>query len=63
MFRMRDRAVFVTDEDEENLYSKKSRESLVEEGVLDSEEDAFMQGYEDGIQEQLEEEEEPLWVE
>jgi hypothetical protein len=32
---------------EESFYSKSKREKLVEEGALNSEEDGFMQGYEE----------------
>ncbi len=32
---------------DESIYSKKSRESMVEEDELTPEEEAFMQGYED----------------
>ena len=43
-------------EEDETLYHKEFREQLVEEGSLRNEEDAFMLGYEEGLEIQDEEE-------
>ena len=50
------------EEDEEDVYSSRAREKLVEEDTLNTDEDAFMLGYEKGLRE-IEEEEEELWEE
>ncbi len=40
---------------DESFYTKKKRASLIEEGALSCEEDGFMKGYEEGIEEVQEE--------
>ena len=48
---------YASEEDEETIYSKKSRERMVEEDNLNHEEDWVMEGYEEALPE-LEEEDE-----
>ncbi len=48
------------EEEEETFYSKRSREKLVEQEGLNNEEDWFMEGYEQGFPESIEEED-MLW--
>ena len=38
------------EEEEETIYSRKKRETLVEEGALRYEEDGFMEGYEEELE-------------
>ncbi len=45
----------------ENFYTKKKRASLIEEGGLSYEEEGFMKGYEDGLEE-VKEEEDFSWI-
>ena len=52
----------MVEEDEENIYSSEAREKLVDEDTLSTDEDAFMLGYEKGLRE-VEEEEEESWDE
>lgn len=51
---------YVLPEEEETFYSKKLREQLVEEEELNNAEDWFMEGYEQGFPESIEEED-MLW--
>ena len=46
---------------DESFYAKKKRASLIEEGALSYEEDGFMKGYEEGIEE-IQEENETEWI-
>ena len=48
------------EEDDENIYSSRVRERLVDEDNLQTHEDAFMQGYEESLPPVDEEEEEFL---
>ena len=60
----RERSLFHEElEEDQGIYSKKGREERVEQDALKSWEDAIMQGYEEGIPEQLEDEEESRWME
>ena len=60
----RERSLFHDDVEEDlSIYSKKGREERLEQDALHHWEDAIMQGYEDGIPEQLEDEEEQRWME
>ena len=57
------RRYILPEEEEETFYSKKILENLVEEEGLNNAEDWFMEGYEQGFPEIVEEEEEMLWIE
>ncbi len=46
---------------DESFYTKKKRASLLEEGALSPEEDGFMMGYEEGLEE-VKEEDDFSWV-
>ncbi len=58
----RERRGYVPAEEEDTFYSKKLREQLVEEEELNTAEDWFMEGYEQGFPEIVEEEEEMLRI-
>ena len=57
-FAGRGKGYFTEEEEEESVYSKKTREKLLEEESLNNEEDWFMNGYEEGFIEKIEESEE-----
>jgi hypothetical protein len=46
---------------DESFYAKKKRAILVEEGAISYEEDGFMRGYEDGLEE-IKEEDDFSWI-